>query len=273
MSLQLRSTLLALTIATSACASGGGIAAGNATPSPAEPVISTGEELLAAMHARYEGRWFRTLSFLQNNTLYSASGGEQRTQWLEHMAVPGRLRIDYLPLGSHSGVLYEGGKVHVFDNGRRVQSQPGVNPLLLLGFDVYAQPVAQTAKTLDSLGFDLGMMYTAEWKGRRAIVIGAAVGDTTKNQFWVDAERLLFVRLIQRNPAGTVISEQRFDRYTDFDGYPIAIEVLMLRNGRPYFKEEYTEVRVNQPIAPEVFDPARWVDAQPALRSPAPPAR
>ncbi len=223
------------------------------------------------MHRRYEGRWFRTLSFLQNNTLFPASGGEQRTQWLEHMAVPGKLRIDHLPLAGRSGVLYEGGKVHVFDNGRRVQSQPGVNPLLLLGFDVYAQPVAATARTLDSLGFDLGVMHTTEWKGRRAIVIGAARGDTTTSQFWVDAERLLFLRLIQRNAAGTVITEQRFDRYTDFDGYPIAIEVLMLRNGRAYFKEEYTSVRVNQPIAPEVFDPARWVDAQPGMGSPAPP--
>jgi hypothetical protein len=182
------------------------------------------------------------------------------------------LRIDYLPLANHSGVLYEGGRVHVFDNGRRVQSQPGVNPLLLLGFDVYAQPVAATAKTLDSLGFNLGVVHFTEWQGRRTIVIGATAGDTTTNQFWVDGERLLFVRLIQRNPAGTVINDQRFNRYTDIDGFPIAIEVLMLRNGRPYFKEEYTSVRINQPIPAAVFDPARWVDAQPALPSAAPPA-
>ena len=261
-----RSALAILVLLTGACASRG--PATTASPAP-DPVITTGRELLAAMHARYAGRWFSTLSFLQNNTLYSAAGGEQKTQWLEHMSVPGKLRIDYLPLAGHSGVMYEGGRVHVFDNGRRVQSQPGVNPLLLLGFDVYAQPVELTAKTLDSLGFDLGVMHTADWQGRRAIVIGAAAGDTTTSQFWVDAERLLFVRLIQRNPAGTVISEQRFNRYTDIGGYPVAIEVLMLRNNRPYFKEEYTDVRVNQPIPPEVFDPARWVDAQPAARIPA----
>ena len=270
MSVPLRSTLAALAILTGALACRPGAGAG-APASPAAPVITTGRELIDAMHARYEGRWLRTLSFVQNNTLYSAAGGEQKTQWLEHLAVPGKLRIDYLPLANRSGVLYEGGKVHVFDNGRRVQSQPGVNPLLLLGFDVYAQPVEATAKTLDSLGFDLGTMHRPDWKGRRTIVIGAAAGDTTTNQFWVDAERLLFVRLIQRNPAGTVISETRFDRYTDFDGYPVAIEVLMLRNGRPYFKEEYTDVRVNQPIRPEVFDPSHWVDAQPAARISAPP--
>jgi hypothetical protein len=270
MSVRFRSTLAMLALLTGACASRPSTGAGT-SPASAEPVITTGHELLAAMHARYEGRWFSTLSFLQNNTLYSAAGGEQKSQWLEHMSVPGKLRIDYLPLASHSGVLYEGGKVHVFDNGRRTQSQPGVNPLLVLGFDVYAQPVEMTARTLDSLGFDLGMMYLGEWKGRRTIVIGAQVGDTTTNQFWVDAERLLFVRLIQRNAAKTVVSEQRFDRYTDFNGFPIAIEVLMLRNGRPYFKEEYADVRVNQPIPPEVFDPARWVEAQPAVKGPVPP--
>ena len=266
MSVSFRSSFAALAVLTGACAS-----RGPAVPAPApEPVITTGRDLLDAMNQRYDGRWLRTLSFLQNNTLYSATGGEQKTQWLEHLALPGRLRIDHFPLANHSGVMYEAGRVHVFDNGRRVQSQSGVNPLLLLGFDVYAQPVAATAKTLDSLGFDLGTLHVADWTGRQTFVVGAAKGDTTTNQFWVDAERLLFVRLKQRNPAGTTITEYRFDRYTDFDGYPVAIEVLMLRNGRPFFKEEYADVRVNQAIAPEIFDPSRWVEAQPAPRAPPP---
>lgn len=223
------------------------------------------------MHARYAGRHLRTLSFLQNNTLYSAAGGEQHSQWLEHLSAPGRLRIDHLPLSSHSGVLYTGGKVFAFDNGRQTQSQPGVNPLLLLGFDVHAQPPAQTAQTIDSLGFDVDVLHEGQWQGRRTWIVGAAPGDTTANQFWVDAERLLFVRMLQRNPSGSVITEVRFDRYTDFEGIPIAIEVSMRRNGRLYFKEEYTNVRVNVPIPEAVFDPARWTEAQPAIAPPPAP--
>ena len=244
------------------------------SPAQAQPAITTGEQLIEAMHARYAGRYLSTLSFLQNNTLYSASGGEQRTQWLEHLSIPGRLRIDHLPLANHSGVLYENGRVHVFDNGRRVQSQPGVNPLLLLGFDVYGQPSAMTSRQLDSLGFDLGIIRSGEWQGRPVHIVGsAAAGDSTTNQFWVDAERLLFVRMFQRNAAGTTITEYRFNRYTDFSGVPVAIEVIMLRNGRPYFKEEYTDVRVNQPIPDAVFDPAKWVDAQPKPAGPPAPPR
>jgi hypothetical protein len=245
-----------------ACASAGP-AVGTDADSAAAPPITTGRELLGAMHARYSGRWLTTLSFLQNNTLYSASGGEQKTQWLEHISLPGRLRIDYMPLANHSGVLYEGGRVHVFDNGKRVQSQPDVNALLLLGFDAYAQPVDQTVATLQSLGFDLGMMHEADWQGRRAYVVGAPPGDTTTNQFWIDADRLLFVRMMQQNPARTVLTDYRFNRYTELDGFPVAFEVLMLRNGRVFFKEEYTNVRVNVAIPPETFDPARWVEAQP----------
>ena len=268
MSVQHRSAILATAVLSLACASRGAVPeAGGGSPAPA---ITTGAQLIDAMHARYAGRYLTTLSFLQNNTLYLASGGEQKTQWLEHLAVPGRLRIDYLPLSTRSGVMYEGGRVHAFDNGRKIQSQPGVNALLLLGFDVYAQPAAVTARTLDSLGFDLRRMHTAQWQGRPVHVVGAVVGDSTANQFWVDAERLLFVRMFQHNPTGTVVTEYRFDRYTDFDGVPVAIEVLMLRNGRPFFKEEYANVRVNVPLPDALFDPERWTEAQPKL--PAPPS-
>ena len=265
-----RSALAATAAASLACAPRA--VTPDAGTTPAGPGISTGGQLIEAMYSRYVGQYLSTLSFLQNNTFYPTSGGEQRTQWLEHLALPGRLRIDHLPLANHSGVLYEGGRVHVFDNGRRVQSQPGVNPLLLLGFDVYGQPPATTARLVDSLGFDLDIMRRGEWQGRPVYIVGAAVeGDSTTNQFWVDAERLLFVRMFQRNPAGTVVTEYRFDRYTDFEGAPVAVEVLMLRNGRLVFKEEYTNVRVNQPIPGAVFDPEKWVEAQPKLSGPPKP--
>jgi hypothetical protein len=233
---------------------------------PAATPVTSGRELLVRMHERWQGRWLTSLSFLQNNTLYAASGGEQKTQWLEHLVVPGRLRIDYLPLSGHDGVLYEGGRAHVFANGQLTRSERDVNPLLLLGFDVYAQPVGASARVLDSLGFDLNVLHESQWQGRRAYVAGARAGDSTTNQFWVDAERLLFVRLIQRARTGTTVVDYHFNRYTEFEGIPVAVEVLMHRNGRLYFKEEYTNVRVNLPLADALFDPARWVAAQPTIR-------
>ena len=35
------------------------------------------------------------------------------------------------------------------------------------------------------------------------------------------------------------------------------------RGRRLYFREDYFNVKTNVPIPPEVFDPAKWVEAQP----------
>src|SRR5688572_12878106 len=54
-------TVLALSLA---CASRPVVPDSGATPSMAP--ITTGDELIAAMHSRYAGRYLSTLSFLQN---------------------------------------------------------------------------------------------------------------------------------------------------------------------------------------------------------------
>jgi hypothetical protein len=203
------------------------------------------------------------MTFLQNNTLYKSDGGEEKSQWMEYMAVPGRLRIDYLPAGSGSGVLFVDNMVYAFDNGKQTSTAKRIHPLLLLGGDVYALPREETLRRLDSLGIDVSKFREAEWKGRPAYVVGAAEGDSTSSQFWVSADSLLVLRVIESRQAGarTVATDYRFDKYVDVGGYPVAVEILMLRDGRPVFKEEYADVKVNVDIPDALFDPARWNEA------------
>lgn len=254
-----------LAIAAAACARGGGKPA--APPKPVEPPITDGRSLVAAMHRRYDGKWYRTLSFVQNNTLIATTGRQTRSQWIEHVSVPGRLRIDYLPLSTKSGVLYDGGKVHVFDNGRVMSSQPGVNVYLLLTADVYAQPDSVTARRLAAEGFDLARIRRDSWGGQPAWVVGAAAGDSTSNQFWVSSDRLLLLRVVQRERRGarTIVTEARFDGYQDVGGVPIAHEIQLRRDGRLYFTEQYADVKVDPTLEPGLFDPGRWLMMQPKM--------
>jgi hypothetical protein len=231
-----------------------------ATPGPAAaPPITDGGSLVAAMRRKYDGHWYRTLAFTQNNTLYGANGRETKSQWLERVALPGRLRIDYMPLASKSGLLYDGRRIHTIDNGRVVNSQQGINPQLLLQADAYVRAPDETARLLDSLGFKLATIRRDTWQGSPVWVVGAAAGDSTSNQFWVDASRLLVLRMVQREARGTrtVINETRFNRYTDVGGYPIAMEILLYRDGRMYFREELADVKVDPPLSDEAFDPRR----------------
>ena len=233
-------------------------------PPPAAAVITDGIGVLGAMRARWAGRFYTSLSFAQNTTNIGQTGREIKGVWNEYIVVPGRLRIDYLPLASRSGVLYAGGRIHAFADGRPQPVQRGWNPLLVLIADVYAQPVDTTAMQLDSTGFDLGVIHEDRWQNARVWVVGARSGDSTSSQFWVDRDSLLVRRVITRDVrAGRVTTTDiRFFKYQDVGGYPVAFDVHFYRAGRMYFKEEYFDVKVNVAIPPETFDPARWASSQ-----------
>src|SRR3954451_16830554 len=82
--------------------------------------LATSGGLLKAMHDRYDGKFLKTMSFLQNNTQYTSTGAEKKSQWSEHIEVPGKLRIAFLPATTKSGLVQVDDKVASFDNGIRV---------------------------------------------------------------------------------------------------------------------------------------------------------
>lgn len=228
--------------------------------------VTSSRELIREMHDRYSGKWYRTLRFEQTNTFYTQAGKEEKSQWVENLSVPGRLRIDFMPLQSRSGLLILNNRVTTFDNGRRVETRRSIQPILTLTADVYAIPAAVTLRRLDSLGIDLQKFYETRWQGDRTYVIGAESGDLGSTQVWIDADRMLLVRLIQRAERGQtiVVTDTRVGDYRDIDGFPVAHEFLSYRDGKPFFREKYENVRVNEPIPPRLFDPSRWAAVRPA---------
>src|SRR2546423_6366775 len=236
-------------------------------PAPSKSAGSTvafasGSGLVKAMHDRYAGKYLRTLSFLQNNTRYTTTGQEQKSQWYEHIEIPGKLRIAFLPASQRSGMVQVDDRVASFDNGLRVDFRPSVNPLLLLTADVYVAPVAAIMRGLDSLSVDVEMIRSDEWEGSPVYVVGARAGDTTSNQMWVDKDNLRLVRFIQRSKTGdrSMVSDIRVRGYKDIQGFDVPTEFLVLRNGRPFWREVYADVRVNEDFPPNTFDQAKWYD-------------
>jgi hypothetical protein len=225
-------------------------------------VVTSSSGLVKAMHDRYGGKYLKTMSFLQNNTAYTTTGQEQKSQWYEHIEFPGKLRIAFLPAAQKSGMVQVDDRVASFDNGIRVDFRPSVNPLLLLTGDVYVAPVAAIMKGLDTLGVDPETMRSDEWEGQPVYVVGAKAGDSTANQMWVDKGHLRLVRFIQRSKSGdrTTVSDIRVGGYKDIQGFEVPTEFLVLRNGRPVWREVYADVRVNEEFPPNTFDQAKWYD-------------
>ncbi|MFL5487984.1 MAG: hypothetical protein ACJ8AJ_05800 [Gemmatimonadaceae bacterium] len=229
---------------------------------PSTVRVTSGAGLLNAMHDRYDGKFIKTMSFLQNNTRYTTTGQEVKSQWYEHMEVPGKLRIAFLPASQRSGLVQVDDRVATFDNGIRVDFRPSINPLLVLTADVYVAPVATIARELDSLHVDTDIIRNDEWEGQPVYVVGAKAGDTTTTQMWVDRDNLRLVRFIQRQKAGdrTIVSDNRVLGYKEIQGFDVPTEFLVIRNGRPFWREQYADVRINEDFPAGTFDQARWND-------------
>lgn len=235
----------------------------NGSESAPSDDITTAQQLVEAMQARYAGKWYATLTFTQTSIQHKKDGTADTTLWYEALEMPGKLRIDFDPISEGNGFLFRADTAYSIQNGVVAQSGPQVHSLLLLGFDVYFLPVETSIKKLEGLGFDLTKFREAQWQGRPVYVVGADEGDETSPQFWIDRENLYFVRQIQPvGPGGKASQEVQFNKYERAGGGWVSPEVLFYINGNLAFEEHYSEMKTGMTFDAALFDPAAWRTAK-----------
>jgi hypothetical protein len=221
------------------------------------PAPKNGEELIRAMHDRYAGKWYSTLTFMQK-TYYP--DGHVET-WYEAAKLPGNLRIDITPLDSGKAIVFRNDTIFNVKGGKSDAGTPLIHPLLVLGFDVYMQSPERTIDKLKALKFDLTKVHTDTWQGKPVYVVGADSGDAKSAQFWVDQKDLLFVRMLRPTRQGGV-SESQFNKYAKVGEAWISPEVLFFTDGTAGNKEEYHDWKTNTPLQPTLFNTEKFVKAE-----------
>jgi hypothetical protein len=237
-------------------------------PSHAPP---DGRAVVRAMRERGAVHSYRTLTFVQTTTF---PGGRTET-WYESMQAPGLLRIDVAPVGSRT-MLFRHDSIYVFRDGTVARKGSFVHPLLVLLTDVYNSPADETIARLSRLGFDLATSHDAEWQGRQVHVVGAAAGDSTSPQFWVDQKDLVLVRMIERQEGQgrTARLDSQILGHRWFGKALVETGMRFLQDGEEVQREDYNEVVVNPSFEAGIFDPARNVTpAWIAKSHPAPAGR
>ena len=112
---------------------------------------------------------------------------------------------------------------------------------------------------LRSEKFDITKFHEETWKGRAVFVVGAEQGDLKSPQFWVDKERLLFVRLFQPARAdATKTDDIRLEDYRPLAGGWIAARVEIWNEGKMMFTEEYSDIQANRKLDADLFDPKQF---------------
>ena len=223
--------------------------------------FKTGEEVVAAMKKKYEGKWYKTLTFEQKTTNYKPDGTSEAHIWYEALTVPGKLRIDTTPLEKGDGIIFADGKIHQFRDGKLLGSRDFVHPLLVLGFDVYGQPVDTTVAQLKGMGIDLSVVHEEPWQNSTAIVVGAKQGDLTTPQFWIDKKNLVFTRLFQ-----AVGKDKKSVQETQFNGYQkakgggwVSAEVKFFVDDKLVTLEEYTNIKTDNTLSADLWNPEKWM--------------
>ena len=231
----------------------------NAAMAELRATVTSTESLIASMRNRYVGQWYRTLTFVQTSTYYKPDGTVDRVEtWREAAMMPGKLRIDTDTLNGR-GAIYANDSLYVFTDNKLARALNRQNELMVLGFDVYFQDPARTLAQLQRLGFDVTKFRRAMHDGVEYYVVGADAGDLTSKQFWIEADRMLFWRVMLPNlRQGVKLTEIRFQKYVPRDGGWVAEEVDFLDDGKRTFFEAYSDVKTNVRLDPAIFDPLKY---------------
>lgn len=218
--------------------------------------IKSTDDLIRAMHDKYAKKWYKTLTFAQKTASYKPDGKVENSVWYEAMSLPGRLRVDFERMGSGNGVIFDNGMQHSFKDGKIADSRRTGHHLLVLGFDVYAQPAETTLKQLAEMKFDLSKFREDKWEARAVYVVGADKGDLRSRQFWIDKKNLYFLRTMQ--PVGKDGARVQEIRFTDYrrvkGGGWIGARVEFLIDGKLNFLEEYFDIKTDVKLADGIFD-------------------
>lgn len=225
--------------------------------------IKSGEDLIAAMHKKYDGKWYKTLTFVQKTIDHKPDGTSESSTWYEALNAPGQLRIDFDPAAKGDGILFSGGTLYSFKDGKLAGKRPFVHPLLVLGFDVYMQPAATTIAQLKGMNIDMSVIHQEKWMGRDVYVVGAKQGVQNVPQFWVDKKDLLFVRMFDLTGKDKKnVSETQFNKYVKVKGGGwVSAEVQFFLDGKPRTTEEYSDIQTGMTLAADLWDPEKWMTA------------
>lgn len=224
----------------------------------AQELPSSGHELIREMHNRHSANWYKSFCFSQKVFNYKNDSLISKDVWHEAYKSPGNLIIKFSDWNSGNGMIFSDDSLYFMVNGDVAKKSYRLHDLIVLGLDVNNQLPEVTISQAEKLGYDLTKISKTNINGNSAWV----VGDTSKLCFWVDAERLLFVKM--RRVSANSFREVEFARYDQIDGMPVATIIKFYNQpGKVEMLEEYFNVRLNCVVSDSIFNPfyfnkARW---------------
>jgi hypothetical protein len=203
---------------------------------------SNARALLEAMHARYNRKVCKTYSFSQRNTHYMADTVSGHSTWHEWVSFPDQFIIFFGDTVKRNFVHFTNDSLYSYRHDELVKTGADSNALLLLLGGMYYRQLDDVAARLNKSGYSGEKFSTRLWNGEKVFVYGAGQNDSLSNQFWVDAENLVIVRILEKMNA-TDYMDMRFESHKKMCGGYVETKVSFRRNGKLEQDEEYYDIR------------------------------
>ena len=218
-----------------------------------------GIQLLKNMHARNQGNWYQTMTFVQTTEFYRNDSLLRKATWYEALKLPSDLRIDFEDPSKGNFVLYKKDSTYRFQNHALRTVSADNNPFIFFLGGMYFLSFDSVLQELKRKGYDVNKGYKTQWNGTPAYVIGRSNVEDTSNGVWLDMENGWFVRLVEKNSRGQVI-DAHMKAHKKLPRGSSETKVDIYVNGKLVQVENYDQIKVDVPLDESLFDP-RTADA------------
>jgi len=212
-----------------------------------------GTDIVKRMYARYHGKWYSGLTFVQTTELYRNDSLKKTVIWHEASLFPGKLRIDIGPISDGNALLFRNDSLYNFRKGKLVSSRKDDDDLSFLLGGLYFLNWGTVTKKFQKYGYDLSKFCTGTWQDKPVLIIGAATPDERVTQLWIDKKDLFVVRMIKYE--GNAKEEGRFDNHIRIGDGWTETHCTFYRNDKLIQIEKYSDCKTMTDPDPLLFDP------------------
>lgn len=218
--------------------------------------IKDASSLISEQYKRYHGKFNSNITFVQVNTFYKPDGTSLISTSFEAFHYPGKYRVDFGPEVNQEGQIIQNDTTYEFIAGKLAKKYAGSYDILTLSGDIYFLNPSESTKKLNQLGFNTSEFREDTWKNTPVYILGAKKGDLNTSQFWIDKENLYLVRIIHPTKEGML--DEQFLEHEIVGKAWVESEVQIFLNGTKIRKERYTEVKADNELHKDLFDPKKW---------------
>jgi hypothetical protein len=216
-------------------------------------VSAQAQDIIQQMYTRYAKKFRKSLSFEQQTNTYRNDSLIKTATWYEVLVYPDKLRIDIDDPSKGNSIFFVNDSIYRRQNGQTKNLGHQPHDLLFVLGGMYSFPLDKVYTKLKAMGYNTDKSFETTWKGRKVVVMGTDKDESESNQFWVDKEKLVTVRILN-NKEGQK-TETVCGDYVPLGDNLCETNIEFYINGKLRQTEKYTDLKENVRVDMQYLDP------------------